>query len=189
MRYYDTKLTPKTQKTYLDAGVNRYEETDPLVSSWFHSSTINGIEHTREFDSNGFPVLIEVVQKTQSEIDAAAFLAAKNAKKSEIRTAFNTAQLLPVVINNVSWNGGKQSALDLDSAKRLEELAGNNMVTFYDNKNVGHSLAIAEATAIILQIGGDFKAKYQHKQSLMNDVDALADTATQADIDAISAVF
>lgn len=57
MRYYDTKLTPITGKTFLKDGIDRIAETDERVSVWFQS--IDKVKFDRAFDTNGLPMLLE----------------------------------------------------------------------------------------------------------------------------------
>ena len=107
-------------------------------------------------------------------------------KKQQIRAAFTTAAALPVTdANGIIWDGGYDSALKLDAAKRMAELAALTNVTLFDSTNTAQTLTIAQANTVILAIGADYQTKFTTKQSLMAQVDALATTATQADLDAI----
>jgi hypothetical protein len=111
---------------------------------------------------------------------------AKNIKKQQIRTAFTASASQPVTdANSITWDGGYDSALKLDAARRMAELAGQTTVTFYDASNAPHDLALADAAAVVLTLGADYQAKFAAKQALMAQVDALPNTATQSDIDAI----
>ena len=115
---------------------------------------------------------------------------AKSIKHSEIRTAFNTAALLPVTDSNgIHWSGGYDSAMKIDAAKRMAELAGLTEVTLFDDANVEHVLNMADAALVILTVGADYQTKFAHKQALMVAVDGLPNTAIQADIDAIVVAF
>jgi len=114
----------------------------------------------------------------------------KAVKKSEIRTAFQAAAELPVTDSSgVTWNGGYDSAVKLDAAKRMAQLAGQTTVDFYDVNNTAHTLTLAAADTVILTVGADYQIKFAQKQALMAHVDALPATATQADLDAITVLF
>ena len=115
---------------------------------------------------------------------------AKNIKHSEIRSAFNTAALLPVTDSNgIAWSGGFDSAMKMDAAKRMAELAGLTEVALFDDANAEHVLNMADAAQVILTVGAVYQTKFAHKQALMVAVDVLPETATQADIDAIVVTF
>ena len=47
------------------------------------------------------------------------------------------------------------------------ELAGKTEVTFYDTKNVGHVLSIADANAVIIQLGQQIQTLFAKKQGMM----------------------
>jgi hypothetical protein len=85
--YYDTQLTPATQKTYLEGGDNRYPETDPKVSSWFNQLP-DGF--TRAFDTVGFPILVEIPQKSAAELAAIETSNQIEQLKSELTIYFNS---------------------------------------------------------------------------------------------------
>lgn len=107
----------------------------------------------------------------------------KDKKRQEIRHAYATAASQPVTdANGVTWNGGYESAMKLDAAIRLAELAGATDVTLYDITNAGHLLPLADAKAVVLVIGDYVQTQFAKKQQLMLDIDAAAD---QASLDAI----
>ncbi len=115
---------------------------------------------------------------------------AKKIKQSEIRSAFNTAAIFPVTdANSINWSGGFDSALKIDAAKRMAQMAGLTAVSIFDAANVEHALSLAEAEVVILTIGADYQTKFAQKQALMTAVDGLDETATQADLDAIVVAF
>lgn len=106
-------------------------------------------------------------------------------KKQEIRFNFNQSELLPVEVDGVSYHGGYASVSKFDTAKRLSELGNLESVTFFDTSNQSHALSIADAITVILVLWQDYQAKFHQKQSLINEVDALGDDATQDDINGI----
>lgn len=92
-------------------------------------------------------------------------------KKAAVRSAFIAESESPVLINGVAFHGGFDSALKLDGAKRLAELAGLSEVTFFDIDNLPHVLTIAEAAAIVLQIAGKYQMDFATKQSALVQID------------------
>lgn len=115
---------------------------------------------------------------------------AQEVKRGDIRTAFNTAELLPVTdTNSTTWSGGFNSALKMDAAKRMAQLAGFTQLSLFDLANVEHVLTVEAAEVVVLTVGADYQTKFAQKQALMVAVDALPNTATQADIDAIVVAF
>jgi len=89
---------------------------------------------------------------------------ARNDKKDEITDAFNIESINTLEVNGIIYNGGFDSAIKLDAAKRLNETAGLTEVTFYDIDNKPNSLSIGGATVVIMTIANKFQtdlAKYQ----------------------------
>lgn len=129
----------------------------------------------------------QVTKNVSDYIPPFDLVSAKSITQSEIRSAFNMAEQLPVTDgNNVTWSGGYDSALKIDGAKRMAEMAGQTSITLFDNANAPHTLTILEAQAVILTLGADYQTKFATKQALM----VSADTATnQADLDAIVVAF
>jgi len=112
---------------------------------------------------------------------------AQKLKRDEIRTAFQAAAALPVTdVTGNTWNGGYDSAIKIDAAKRMAQLNSSANVTLYDINNVAHVLTIADAASLILAIGADYQTKFAAKQNFMLQVDA---AASQADLDAIVVIF
>jgi len=112
---------------------------------------------------------------------------AQEAKLDEIRTAFQAAADLPFTdVNGITWNGGYDSAMRMDAAKRMAQLNSAMDVTFYDINNAAHTLLIADAESVVLAIGADYQTKFAAKQGFMLQVDA---AASQADLDAITISF
>ena len=133
----------------------------------------------------------DVVTQTVVEFTPSFVLAdAKAIKHGQIRTAFDTAAILPVMDGNgVMWSGGFDSALKIDAAKRMAEMAGLTAFSIFDDANIEHVLSLAEADVVILTLGADYQTKFAQKQALMTAVDVLPETATQADLDAIVVTF
>ena len=96
---------------------------------------------------------------------------AKNIKHGEIRVEFNYAAVLPVTdTSGTDWSGGFDSALKMDAAKRMAQMAGLTSVELFDAANVAHNLTLAEAEAVILTVGADYQTKFAQKQALMTAV-------------------
>lgn len=125
---------------------------------------------------------LEIVYKTKAELDAELLLGIKAQKTQEINTAFNTETNENVDVDGVLYVGGYDSALKLDGAKRFSELASTSTVTFYDASDVGHDLAIADATVIILTIGAKYQADFAKHKSLKKQI------ADATSIDAVDAI-
>jgi len=88
----------------------------------------------------------------------------RNKKKREITNAFILESLENVEVNSIVFNGGFDSAIKLDAAKRLNETAGHAEVTFYDIDNKPNKLSIEDATTVITTIANKYQqdlAKYQ----------------------------
>lgn len=92
---------------------------------------------------------------------------AKESKKTQIRNEFNASQELSVTVNGVDYSGGFDSAIKLDAAKRLVEVLGAIEVTFYDVRNVGNVLSLAEAQYVVATIAMDYQTKFGIKQVRM----------------------
>lgn len=117
------------------------------------------------------------------ELTAYGLSERKLEKKSEIKTAFESHENDPVDALSVQWNGGYDSAMKLDAAKRMSELTALTVVTFFDLDNQAHSLSIADATIVILTIGNTYQMLFQKKQSLYQQIDNANDATT---LDAIT---
>jgi len=104
-------------------------------------------------------------------------------KKQELTNAFNLESIKPVEVNSISYNGGFESAIKLDAAKRLNETAGLTEVSFYGIDNKPNVLSIGDATVVIMTIANKFQtdlAKYQSLKvelagkKLVNTIEALS---------------
>ena len=79
---------------------------------------------------------------------------------------YNEVSIEPVPVNTIIYNGGYDSALKLDGAKRMAEMAGLTEVTFYDIDNKPNILSIDNANTIILTIGAKYQNDFKHLQNL-----------------------
>jgi len=109
---------------------------------------------------------------------------AQNKKRVEIRTAFNNASTSNVTDNNgVDWDGGFESAIKLDAAKRLAETAQQTTVTLYDNSNTPHNLSIADTTGVVLLVANAYQIELAKRNDLYSQIDA---ASTQSELDLIA---
>ncbi len=98
-------------------------------------------------------------------------------KQDQIRSAFAQNENNPVDSLGQTWNGGYESTLKLDAAKRLAELINNTSVTLFDLNNIGHVLNLADAETVIIDVGMVYETLYQKKQGLFADIEAATDRA------------
>ena len=103
---------------------------------------------------------------------------AKIKRKAKMASKFNTISIEPVPVNGITYNGGFDSALKLDGAKRLVELAGGTEVTFYDIDNKPNVLSIADATTVILTISAKVQTDFGHLQDLKVLIDSKLKVST-----------
>lgn len=96
-----------------------------------------------------------------------------------IRAAFKNAITQPVDAAALQWNGGMESALAIDGAVRLVELAGGTAVELFDSNNDGHIVSIATGQQIAAAIAADFQVKFAHKQQLLRDITTADETQLQ----------
>lgn len=108
---------------------------------------------------------------------------ARTEKKSQIRAAFEIDSNSPVNVGGLLFQGGFDSAIKLDAARRLAEAAGAIVVTFYDASNAGHVLSLSAAQNIILTVAGAYQSTFGRKQTAMVDVES---SATLEQVNAIS---
>ncbi len=84
--------------------------------------------------------------------------------------------------NNVIWNGGYNSAVRLDAAKRLAVELSQTTVTFFDIDNLPKSLSIADAETVVHLVAIDFQTKFAAKQTLLTAIEAAVDETALAAI-------
>lgn len=106
-----------------------------------------------------------IILKQEKELENS-----KQDKSNEIKNDFLKQEKENVLIGDVEYQGGYDSAIKLDSAKRLSESAGLETVTFYDAENIGHELSLTDANIIVLQIAGKYQKDFGKYQSLKADI-------------------
>lgn len=124
----------------------------------------------------------QIVDKNDEEL-LAIIDTLKAEKKNEIKRQFDESSNADVTDSNDNiWNGGFDSAIKLDAAKRLSETVAASNVTFFDKDNQSHLLTIEEATSIVLLVANSFQTALAQKQSLYN---AITNASTITELDAI----
>ena len=106
----------------------------------------------------------------------------RNEKTIYIKNNFTEQEKENVLIDDVLYQGGYDSAIKLDSAKRLSESAGFETVTFYDADNIGHDLSIDDANLIVIRVAGKYQDDFKKYQSLKAKV---KNAKTKEEIEAI----
>jgi len=109
--------------------------------------------------------------KTAEEL-AEDLSVAKSKKREEIKQAFAIEELQPVESLSIQWNGGYDSALKLDGAKRMAEMMTLNTVDFYDVNNISHDLSISDAETVITGVGVVYQTLFKKKQNLFLQIDS-----------------
>ena len=113
---------------------------------------------------------VNVEDKTLSFKDFRTFEELQIQKRNEIRSAYQKAADDPVIAIDITWNGGMDSAMKLDGAKRLAELCGQDHVTFYDVDNIAHSLTMGQADELIKEVGIAFQTALAKSSSVGADL-------------------
>ena len=90
---------------------------------------------------------------------------ARKAKRSELHWWLIAVDEQVVTVGGVNYHAGYDSAMRLDAAKRLSELAGLTTCTFTDVDNVAHELSLVDAEGVILSVGAHYQAAFQQKQA------------------------
>ena len=106
----------------------------------------------------------------------------RNEKTIDIKNKFTEQEKENVLIDDVLYQGGYDSAIKLDSAKRLSESAGFETVTFYDADNIGHDLSIDDANLIVIRVAGKYQDDFKKYQSLKVEI---KNAKTKEEIEAI----
>lgn len=124
-----------------------------------------------EPDQDGNPVVV-----------GPSFADAQEAKRTTIRERYALEAMANVEVAGLVWDGGFDSAIKLDAAKRLAEAAGASDVTFFDADNDPHLLDFATAQTIVISVASAFQVALATKQALMR---AVSDAQTDSDLDQV----
>lgn len=113
---------------------------------------------------------------------------AESLARSRVNTARLAAESTPVEVDGVLWQGGYNDVQRLDGARRLAIEAGLADVTFYDANNVGHTMAIADATTLVIQLGARVQQLIAAKQTAYQQIDAIIADESLGDEEKIAAL-
>jgi len=142
------------------------EDVAPLIDNADTLIPVDAVEITDEqwqefIDNPNTRKWNSVTQSVEAYEAPFDLLKSKDIKCREIRTAFNESVNQAIIDGSgVLWDAGYDSALKLDAAKRMAELAGLTSVVFYDALNAAHTLALSEASNVILLIGSNYQDKF-----------------------------
>ncbi|WP_153010922.1 DUF4376 domain-containing protein, partial [Aquitalea magnusonii] len=119
-----------------------------------------------------------MVEATAEQINPPLTLAkAQAAKLANIGADFQAAANASVTdAGGAVWNGGFESAQAIYGAAQLAQAGGAATVEIFDASNIGHSLTIAQATAVAAAVGAAYQAAFAKYQGLKVQI-AAATTA------------
>lgn len=121
--------------------------------------------------------------KTETDLAIELMGASKEAKRQEIRTAYETMDCDNFTdANLVVWSGGEVSATRLYGAYNLAKETGQASVIFYDNANIPHTLLLADALQVVVGVATQSRVCFDKKQALMLQIEA---ATIQAELDLI----
>lgn len=95
----------------------------------------------------------------------------KQAKQMEIRGKFKRVLSTPIIIGDIPWDAGIESAQRLDFVVNKAKLGDDEFVIVYDSMNMPHKISIGDATMIVDTILTDFKLCFDQKQHLFGQID------------------
>jgi len=147
---------------------------EPKDDSWYLVGSTESVEvyYDATYDEGKIKALVEV---HINNAETRALNKVKDTKKEEIRQRFNSESNLPVKAEGKTWNGGYDSAIKLDAARRLAESAGLKEVAFYDIENKACVLSHTSAQKVVTTLAGDYQLKFARKQTLFASI-SQADT-------------
>lgn len=111
-------------------------------------------------------VEIEIVNEAKELKEQKDLQNSKDEKYIEVKKDFTTQESENILIDSVEYQGGYDSAIKLDSAKRLSESAGLEVVTFYDAQNNPHELLLSDANNIVISVAGKYQKDFGKYQNL-----------------------
>lgn len=119
-----------------------------------------------------------IYQPDLEKINSDELLKAKEAKKTELKTAFREACEESVLYNGVNYHGGEDSAMKLDGKRRMVESAGGTSVDYFDVNDDVISHTLEEAMQVCLVIANDYETKladYKAKCRLVDNATTVAE--------------
>lgn len=121
-------------------------------------------------------VEIEIVNEAKELKDQKDLENSKTEKYIEIKKDFTAQESESILIDGAEYQGGYDSAIKLDSAKRLSESAGAVGVVFYDAQNNPHELLLKDANDIVVTVAGKYQkdfGKYQALKVAIKDAETI----------------
>ena len=104
----------------------------------------------------------------------------KQKKKAEIKSAYLKTTNTFIIISEVAWDNGFDSAIKLDGEIRFCEQLGLDKVTFFDYHNNPHELSLSDAREIVTQMATEFRTLLAKKQTLYKQI-SKASTITEVE--------
>lgn len=121
-------------------------------------------------------VEIEIVNEAKELKEQKDLENSKTEKYIEIKKDFTAQESESILIDGVQYQGGYDSAIKLDNAKRLSESTGAVGVVFYDAQNNPHELLLKDANDIVVAIAGKYQkdfGKYQGLKVAIKDAETI----------------
>jgi len=110
--------------------------------------------------------------------------AAQTSQLAIIAAAFAAASAAPVADSTgLTWSGGFDSAQNIYGAAQLAQAGGATNVTIFDAGNIGHSLTIAQATAVAASVCAAYQSIFGKYQGMKVKIAA---ATTVAEVQAIA---
>ena len=116
------------------------------------------------------------------ETEANKFKKAKKVAKNLIKSRFEAESIKPVDFGGFSFDGGVVSAIELHFLLVLSEMQAEGKVSLPLTNGAVRNRTIAEAKAIVIAVGNDYKDKMNIKRVALRDVNQ---TTTQGELDAL----
>ncbi len=96
----------------------------------------------------------------------------KEISRNIARDIFNTEVVKDITALGYTWQGGYDSAIRLDAARRLAEAAGQTTVTLHDVSHLPRVLSLAEVLQVVLTISQAFQTAFGIKQAELARINA-----------------
>ena len=95
----------------------------------------------------------------------------KARQKTLIKAEFEKHENDPVTYNNITWNGGENSAFKINGAVQLAQKTSATQVTLWDSNNNTHVLSLGDAEKVAVAIALAYEEKIVKKHELYAQVD------------------
>ncbi|WP_159239824.1 hypothetical protein [Zhongshania aliphaticivorans] len=109
-------------------------------------------------------------------------------KKQDIIAEASVDMAADISAESYVWNGGMESSLALDGARRMAIEAEMTSVTLHDITNTPRSLTLAQAKTVCLAVSGAYQVKFTELQRAKCELAAidLESEGAKAAIDAVA---